>query len=179
MKSRIVIALSVTLAVVVLAMAVLPTAMPTSPVRAATVTRYEYAVPYHCGWAGSDEYGVKPGNYATTINVHNPNVGTATVLWKVVRTYPTPATKTSFNSLNIQNDQGKVWRCTNIWNRLNMQPGSYVTGFVVLHSFNQPLDVYATYTNEYYDWDPGMGGIGIGLSIDVEHIEATITYVEW
>jgi len=158
----------------VLAMGVIPNVMPTSPVLA-QYTLYEYAVPYHCGYCYDEYDGVKEANYATTVNVHNPNPSTVTVQWKVVRTYPTPATKTSFNSLNIRYDQGQVFRCTNIWNRLGMGSGTYVTGFLVIRCQDHPLDVYATYTTK--EWWYAAEGVGIGQSIDVEHIEAREIYV--
>jgi len=163
MKNRIVILLSVTLAVLLLVVGVAPTAMPTSPALAQQ-TGYEYVVPFVCGWTTDLLDSVNPGNYATTVNVHNPNPSTVSITWKVVRVWPLHVLRCDFAGLDIKADAGRAFRCKNICNRLGIPhwPPPYFTGFVVIKCYEE-LDVYAVYTVQY---DLGE------TSIAVEHILA-------
>jgi len=166
MKSRIVILLSVTLAVLVLGMGVAPKAMPTSPdVALANQFYYMYSVPFVCGY--SYEYcqdGVKSADYATLIEIHNNSlVNPQPVQWKVTRSLPQPIKRTGFKTWDIPFNASRAIRCENIMARLGMScaQGEYATGFVVILSIS-PLDVYVMYTNTY----SAGGG-----SIDVEEID--------
>jgi len=165
MKSRIVIALSVTLAALLLLVGVVPNAMPTSPVLA-QIYDYQYVVPFTCGTAVDEKEGVKPANYATTVNAHNPQLCEAYIQWKVVRAFPSPRVS-DFVQTVIENDQTLCIRCKQIYNRLCMTwpPPKYVTGFVVIQS-DEALDVYGVYTCE--------DQVNYSVSVDVERIPESI-----
>jgi len=170
MKSRIVIALSVTLAALLLVVGVAPKMMPTSPVLAQPNYVYRYSVPFVCGFALNELEGVKPANYATTVNLHNPQDWMAFVKWKVVRVFPNLKVSPFTGDIWVDPDQALCIRCKQICTKLNMAfpPPKYITGYVVIYS-DEALDVTGVYTTEY------EGGMGAGISIDVE----TYDYNAW
>jgi hypothetical protein len=111
--------------------------------------RWSYAAKFVCGFSptttGSSvpkEPPVKRGNYATVVNIHNPNAGDVTILKKVVlaapETYPntvlTPPTKRYKDRL--PSDHAMSVNCTEIVNLLvlNGTPpaGPFIEGFLVI-----------------------------------------------
>ena len=167
MKSRIAI---MVLAALLLVAIVVPQVAPPSAAAINGDYIYTWTVPFICGTAQSDEEGVKPGNYATTISIHNNDPFYATSFsWKVVRTYPGACQVSTWGPGSLGSDKGFTFRCQNICNRIGLAfpPPFYVTGFLVIQSSYDNLDVFAIYTTETAE----------GLSIDVEEIWASYYYV--
>lgn len=167
MRRRIAILISATLAVLVLVMGLVPGAMPTEEALAVVNgPAYMYSVPFVCGYATDDcTEGVKPGNYATLINIHNVYDYPVTIYWKVTRSLPMPLKRTGFWTMGIPWNASKAIQCDLILSRLGMncQQSQYATGFVVIESY-EPLSVYATYTTHL------IGEGAAGISIDTEEI---------
>jgi hypothetical protein len=106
---------------------------------------------------------IKPGNYATAINIHNPSpVSTVTIYVKAVqdggRPLPNP-----YKSFTLQPDYAREVDCTDIYTLLDLTTPNYTStafakGFVVFFangpattaagSFPLPLDVVGVYTAE-------------------------------
>jgi hypothetical protein len=113
--------------------------------------RFSYAAKFLCGvmppaaFNPPAEPPVKPGNYATVINIHNPWARRATIVKKVAlaapETFPStnliPPTK-RYND-ELPSDHGMSIDCRGIVNLmvLNGTPpaGSFIEGWVVIDSF--------------------------------------------
>lgn len=162
MKKRTPILLSVVLVALILAVGIVPKVAVPQPGQAVAPSYY-YSVKFVCG-LGVEEDGVKPANYATEINILNPTELKEGMEWKVVRLYPGPMKVAPFKSATLSANKGKNIRCTQVYNRLKMAPGTFVTGYVVIRSMSDLLDVAAVYTM----LNPTASG---GCSIDVEYIQ--------
>jgi len=114
--------------------------------------RFEYAAKFVCGLEPSNtghtppqEPPVKPGNYATTINIHNPWATSVQIVKKVAlaarETYPNTVlidpTKRFFDTLT--SDHGMSIDCTEIVNLLTMNgtppPAGFIDGWVVIDAY--------------------------------------------
>jgi hypothetical protein len=114
--------------------------------------RIEYSAKFVCGLQPPgtpnqppSEPPVKPGNYASVINIHNPWSSTVSILKKVAvaspETYPNTKliTPTKRFSDRLLSDHAMSVDCTEIVNllKLNGTPamGTFVEGFLVIDSF--------------------------------------------
>jgi len=134
------------------------------------------------------EWPVKPGNYFTAINVHNPNSGTLSFRKKAVLLYradkpgepeqPMPPSQLITVLLNA--DWGLEIDCSDIRNKLlggGVPAPTFIKGWVVIEvSGNQlhqtdppPLDVTAVYTAHGWNLQSGKP-VYEGFAEDVESI---------
>lgn len=151
-----------------------------------------YAVKFVCGsflpkLSDDSEFPVKPGNYLTAINVHNPNPTsiffekTAVMLYRAddppKPEQPMPPGKPIRASL--KSDWGLEIDCTDIRKQLleGMAPGApvFIKGWVVIEVTGtskmepRPLDVTAVYTS--HGWlQSGKTPVYTGFAEDVEQI---------
>lgn len=109
---------------------------------------FQYAVKLVCG-VQKESQGVVPQNYATTINIHNPNPnGEAQFHKKLVLTIPPGGQKPGeifhISDDLLGSDGALATDCMDIRRRVPGLP-PFFEGFVVLQSFSS-LDVVAVYT---------------------------------
>ena len=150
---------------------------------------YSYAVKYVCGLSRQQEPGeapVKPGNYATEVNIFNHNRQRAPIQkavlvlvdrGKPVGREPEQVRITGRDSIVLAGFNATMDDCNRLWEVLHKaNPAAYppvpptpmplLIGDLVLHS-SQLLDVNAVYTAAV-PGDPHAPGQGI--SIDVERV---------
>ena len=140
----------------------------------------QYMVKFVCGLVPvqppGEEGPLKPGNYATAINIHNytftsPIFGSTRIALHYREGVPFP----SLPPL-VPVKQLKLWRyrtaeidCPSIWMRTNLPPGTFVKGMVHI-GIGQLLPVVAVYTSQTV-LDPAVPpDAGAGHSIDVEEV---------
>lgn len=158
-----------------------------------------YAVKFLCGSflpksvppADGAEWPVKPGNYFTAINVHNPNWDAVSFQKKAVLLYradkpanpeePMPPGK-RFDAA-LRDDWGLEIDCSDIRNRLlgGTAPGApiFIKGWVVIevsgtpgHPEPRPIDITAVYTS--HGWDQSTKTpTYVGFAEDVEPVRPT------
>lgn len=113
----------------------------------------QYAAKFVCGRTGHAEasnLNFAPGQYFSTINVHNPTLG-ATIQFqkkfalalagenagKIYGWFPAA----------LKADQAMQIDCYNIYKHLGLGPGNFIEGFVVIQLVpDQELDVEGVYT---------------------------------
>lgn len=113
---------------------------------------YEYAAKLVCG-IQEDPKSLKlvRGQYATAINIHNPNESAIEFFKKLALTDPPggqrPGKILKIGTDKLQPDQALETDCEDIRRRLfpNGFPRGFIKGFIVLQS-KTPLDVTAVYT---------------------------------
>jgi hypothetical protein len=111
------------------------------------------------GGAAQNEAPVKPGNYATTINVHNPNLSTVNFVKKAVVTYSSdmgnssneaPQAPGALVAAQLKADYALAIDCGDISSKLlqgHFSSSNFIEGFVVIYiSPSQQLDVQGLYT---------------------------------
>ena len=154
-----------------------------------------YSTKFLCGEfhgvPGALEGPVKPGNYLTAINVHNPNGGNVFLRKKAVLLFradqqPPPPPETSMPpgpliTLGLHPDFGFEIDCNDIRQVLlggSVPPNVFIKGFVVIEVSAQgpqhgtpppPIDVVPVYTSHGFDAD-AMGFHPRGFSLDVERV---------
>ncbi len=137
----------------------------------------QYSAPFVCGWLPPvppdlDQH-LKPGDYATAINIHNHLDNNVGVSKRVALHYRmgTPAPPVvSFSNTVIRTRAVLEIDCVDIWAMAGLPPGSFVKGAVHI-GLDTRLPVAAIYTSQTHD-DPNAGpGPAAGHSIDVEIIE--------
>lgn len=113
---------------------------------------YEYAAKIICGEQNeSQNMRLAKGLYATTINIHNPNPGTALFFKKLALTYPPeqqqPGVILPIAVDTLIHDQALKVDCMDIEEQLfpNGFPASYIEGFVIIQSLAS-LDVSTVHT---------------------------------
>ncbi len=146
---------------------------------------YSYAVKYVCGLqrptVEPGEPPVKAGNYATEVNIFNPQ-GTLNPVRKRVLVLvdqgkpvgrePDQVKARGFDAIRLGPMNATMDDCNRLWQLVypNVPPPvamPLMIGYLVLHS-TQPLDVRAVYTAA----TPGEPGIRhSGISIDVEAVQ--------
>ena len=133
-----------------------------------------YAVKFVCGYeaplaTSNLEPPVKPGNYATEINIHNPNYiggvagANGVQVWKklvfLVGTHgtqafafrePQLAKPSKFVTFQMPPDTATMDDCQQIWRMSDavgspVTPGAFTIGYLVVLS-QRPLDIDAVYT---------------------------------
>ena len=134
------------------------------------------------------EWPVKPGNYFTTINLHNPNTGTISFQKKAVLLYQAdkpgdleqPMPPSPLISASLNGDWGLEIDCTDIRNKLlggAVSAPTFIEGWVVIEvKGNQlhqttppPLDVTAVYTGHGWNLQSGKP-VYEGFAEDIEPI---------
>lgn len=176
----------------------------TLPIVAQNGTYTEYAVKFVCGVQGipnSDgvpRETVKPGNYATEINIHNPQpdipgaaASAITFLKQVVIAAPEGAAKaapTATVSDTLTAGEAEFVDCKTIHTLLKSSVTTFITGFVVIlipaESVTVPetpeLDVVAVYSSEPPAVTNTAGAITQipGIALDVVTVQPrTVTIV--
>lgn len=137
----------------------------------------QYSAPYACGWLPPvppdlDQH-LKPGNYATSIQIHNVTSakvnGTKKVAFSGRMGAPTPPVNPNF-SFSVARDRVLEIDCVDIWAMASLPPGTFISGSVHI-GLNSQLPVTGIYTSQTHS-DPNLGhDAGAGHSIDVEIIE--------
>ncbi len=167
----------------------------------ARVAHLSYAAKFICGLqkglpAGQiGEPPVKAGNYATEINIHNPNyvgidattanlrihkklvilVGTnARTQKEFAFREPELAKPSKFVTLDLPPDTATMDDCQAVWRMAKqvggpIAPGAFTIGYLVIMSRAQ-LDVDVVYTSSVSGADL-TGGKATGIAIDVERVE--------
>lgn len=133
-----------------------------------------YMVKFVCGLQEQTSNGeppVKPGNYATALNLHNYTEGTACAALRPALHYlpgetaPAPA---KWQSLSLAPASDLEVDCNYLWKITGTKPGSFLKGMLDV-ALSQKLPLAAVYTAEITD-RMGLTGTGAGLSIDVEYL---------
>ena len=151
---------------------------------------WHYAVKFVCGLQNPDPTGagvgepvVKPGNYATEINIHNPNYlyPNGIVIFKktvilvedtMIAREPQTAGPTGFAEVHLLPDYATLDDCNAIW--MMSHPGTTLPspmptfiGYLIIFS-RVDMDVVAVYTANSWS-QPGALPDG-GISQDVETV---------
>ncbi len=128
---------------------------------------FQYAAKFVCGTNPSAPERILPGDYATAVNIHNPNNESVLLRKTIALTVPPDVQAPGAVSDPIEDELGPNQAlevdCGEIPSEFfAMPPGPpYIKGFLVITSTRR-LDVTAVYT---------AGPLGQGVaSIDVEHI---------
>ena len=142
---------------------------------------YHYMVKFVCGYLpplGPEEEPVKPGNYATAINIHNYTTG-AVVIYKRpalhYHEYAPDELPPVFWAEKFWIKKRRVLEvdCMDVWLLTGTPPGSFQKGMMQI-SMRGELPVVAVYTAQTNLEPPAAGAAadpGAGISIDVEYIE--------
>lgn len=171
-------------------------------------TYWSYAVKYVCGFQRPQPFDggeppVKPGNYATEINIHNFTYNTIGVRKKVLAMvdYGSPIQPPSVNTLipgreprqvgprrldtiNLRGDWATMDDCNRLWQLLYPptaaapvppSPLPLTIGYLILIS-RVELDVDAVYTAEVSQGGEPFGS-PTGISIDVQRVEGKKVFI--
>jgi len=140
-----------------------------------------YMVNFVCGFqdvATSGEPPVKPGNYATAINIHNYSEQTITLVKRPALHYndldgSPPA---SYDKLSTEIAPLSVLEvdCNDIWAQTGIEPGTFTKGMIDL-GMSAQLPVVAIYTSSIVD-TMSLTNTGAGISMDIEYIEPFIPH---
>ena len=154
--------------VAVLALAAVP-AEAANPV----ASPVQYSVKFVCGFVPvGEEEPVKPGNYATAINIHNYTTTNLNVEMLVALHYRAgsgPPPLVPFRTSRAYKYRTLEVDCVDIWGMVGTQPGAFLKGMLHL-GMPTPLAVAAVYTSQT-NLGPGAGlDPGAGISIDVEYV---------
>jgi len=111
---------------------------------------FQYAVKFVCGRSVPNAQvtpPVAPGFYFTAINVHNPNPGPIEFRKKFAQALPNQkAGRVSrLFPAALKEDEAFEVDCPEISRGLDVRPGTFVKGFVVLQT-EREIDVVAVYT---------------------------------
>lgn len=150
-----------------------------------------YAVKFLCGsflpkqqFPAEEEWPVKPGNYLTAINVHNPNPTSITFQKKAVLLYradqpPKPEEPMPPGKLfeaSLKDDWGLEIDCSDIRNKLLKGTApvahTFIKGWVVIEvtgAPERPIDVTAVYTSHGWDLSTKPPTY-VGFAEDVEPV---------
>lgn len=136
----------------------------------------QYSVKFVCGFSHTEEFnnGVKPGNYATAVNIHNHttngvNGGVRVALhYNLSEAVPPLQPAVPFT---VALRRVREVDCSDIWAMVGVPPETYLKGMLHI-GLSQPLSVWAVYTAQT-DIDPTPElppDPGAGISIDVEQV---------
>jgi hypothetical protein len=113
----------------------------------------QYAAKFVCGKASDEQmklFNFAPGQYFTTINVHNPARNEAVKYQKkfaLAESSEKAGRISEWFKGELKADEAMQIDCRNIYAHTNTQPGSFVEGFVVIElPPTQELDVVGVYT---------------------------------
>lgn len=133
----------------------------------------EYAVKFVCGIPKieAEREAVKPGNYATAVNIHNPNQKTGAIKFSKHAVLslpedmpPQPPGKVVQEALKP--DFAMEVDCQNIRDLLHLQHDTtFIKGFLVIveSSTLAPLDVVGVYSSEPPQGQNGISGMGLQI----------------
>lgn len=135
---------------------------------------WQYLAKFVCGVQPAEGFNehVKPGNYATAINVGNHTVTDRSGEFKVLIAArigaPPPPVVANVPFLARKLRTTEI-DCPVIWAAAGVPPGTFLKGFVHI---GLPVDfpVTAVYTSQTNNVPPGAPDAGAGISIDVEQI---------
>lgn len=149
--------------IVALLLAVVSTSILNQPSAAASPAQqngyYSYSVKFVCGRQGSDDPQlavVRPGVYATEINIYNYGAKEASIKKRAIPLVvngqaigrePNYSRIQGEDSIVLPPETATMDDCYRITRILGMAPGTYVIGFLQLVS-DRDLDVTAVYTSE-------------------------------
>src|SRR4051812_17094505 len=113
----------------------------------------QYAAKFVCGKASDEQirfFNFAPGEYFTSINVHNP-ARTASVKYRkkfaLAETSEQAGHISAWFRGGLKADEAMQIDCVNIYRHLGIQPGTFIDGFAVIEiSTRQQLDVVGVYT---------------------------------
>ncbi len=150
------------------------------PPAAADGNPVHYMVKFVCGLQAEVETGeppVKPGNYATAINLHNYTGEEIVLTYRPALHYtvgadlpPTFELKTiaiaPFSVLELD--------CNELWNYMALEPGEFIKGMVDIGSpvLFPVVAVYTALVTDHME----ITETGAGISIDVEYIDPFLPY---
>ena len=163
---------------------------------------WSYSAKFVCGYQPQPPQGtageppVKPGNYATEINIHNYNYRQIPVFKKLLflvgstpgaagpvaffRREPEVAQPTKFVKIALKNDEATMDDCNAIWRMadaagVTLIPGTLTIGYLVILT---PLDVDidVVYTAEV-PGTPSTQPVPTGISIDVNRVPGKRVFV--
>ena len=142
----------------------------------------QYSVKFVCGFysAGLSSETVKPGNYATAINIHNYSDLRTFGRWRTDLHYalgsPAPPRMPTTYFAIASRTTGTI-NCGTIWSAIGVPPGTFIEGSIYLGT-DVELPVRAVYTAQT-DINPAVDGpdAGAGISIDVEIYEPLVSIV--
>ncbi|MEA2327628.1 MAG: hypothetical protein QOE68_2587 [Thermoanaerobaculia bacterium] len=133
----------------------------------------QYAAKFVCGKASDEQmklFNFAPGEYFTTINVHNPALA-MTVRFQKKFALADPAEQggriSDWFRTGLKPDQALQIDCRNIYDHLDIKPGTFIEGFAVIQlPTRQQLDVVGVYTAA------GNGGVS---AMHMERVAGRIT----
>jgi hypothetical protein len=143
---------------------------------------YSYAVKFVCGLqrptAEPGEPPVKPGNYATEVNIFDPNLVPAPIRKRVlvlvehgkpVGREPEQVKARGFDSIQLDGGNATMDDCNRLWQLANPNlaipvPMPLTIGYLVLQT-TELLDVNAVYTAAA-PGDPGAPSQGISIHVE-------------
>jgi hypothetical protein len=140
---------------------------------AQTLQVRQYAAKFVCGKASDEQkefLNFAPGEYFTTINVHNPALKTGIPFEKkfaLAQVSEKPGTISKWFRAELGADEAMQIDCRNIYEHLEIRPGTFIEGFAVIQlSTRRQLDVVGVYTAA------GNGGVS---AMHMERVPARIT----
>ena len=152
------------------------------PALAQTVKLTEYSAKFLCGTpAANNPFGlgaaVRPGTYATSINIHNPGVsfgGTTdppvAFLKKVVIASPEghPLNQPSaFKQDVLASDFAEEVDCPIIYAMANVTPGTFIEGWVVLYALPSAAGIPSELdVTDVITANPTITGFGITVEVE-------------
>ena len=155
-------------------------------------TYYTFSVKFVCGFQPTFVQGeppVKPGNYATEINIHNYTYSRADVRKKVlllveqgqpIGREPQQVKPRAFDGITLEADNATMDDCNRIWALLYPgvappTPLPLLIGYLTLTS-KFDLDVDAVYTAQVYE-QPSVTTPPRGISLDVERVPGKRVFI--
>jgi len=133
----------------------------------------QYAAKFVCGKASDEQlklFNFAPGEYFTTINVHNPMLRAAVGFQKkfaLADPGERPGRISNWFRAVLKPDQAMQIDCRNIYEHLGIQPGTFIDGFAMIQlSTAQQLDVAGVYT--------AAGNAGVS-TMSMERVAGRIT----
>lgn len=133
----------------------------------------QYAVKFVCGKASDEQvklFNFAPGQYFTTINVHNPALSAAVKFQKkfaLAEPGEKPGKIFGWFTAELKADEAMQIDCGNIYRHLGLGPGNFIEGFAVIQiAPPRELDVVGVYT--------AAGNAGVS-TIHMERVAGRIT----
>ncbi len=138
----------------------------------------QYSIKFVCGWLPpvppQDDQFLKPGDYATAINIHNPNTsGVVRGAKRVALHYrmgTTPPPVITNFAFTVANRRVLEIDCQDIWFMAGVPSGTFLKGMVHV-GLDEELPIAAVYTSQTHNNDLTGPDPGAGHSIDVEYVK--------
>jgi len=135
----------------------------------------QYSAKFVCGFMPQVEghqYPVKPGNYATVINIHNYTASAVRGDMQVALAYRpgmTPPPIIGSQKLALNKRRVGAVECSDIWAMVGVPPGTFLEGMLHI-GLPFELPVAAVYTSQTNLQSELPADAGAGISIDVEYL---------